>query len=329
MLNGILIIRKEQDFTSNDVVAKLRGICRQKKIGHTGTLDPNATGVLPVCLGNATKLCDMLTDRSKEYIAELTLGITTDTQDIWGQVLTDSGEKWREISREEIEETIASFQGKQEQIPPMYSALKVNGRRLYELARAGETIERKAREIEIEEIELLPPEGCHETKAHQAVCFSMLPKLRIRVVCSKGTYIRTICQDIGDRLGCGAVMSSLVRTRVGSFRLEGARTLSEIEKIRDGAGLESVLIPVDACFKEYPAVRVKESGLRFLKNGNELAVSMAEIMAEKSAAGKIRIEDMPADSAFRIYDPEGTFYGVYRLKNGKRTLKPWKMFLPT
>ena len=119
MLNGILVIRKEQDYTSNDVVAKLRGICRQKKIGHTGTLDPNATGVLPVCLGNATKLCDMLTDRSKEYIAELTLGITTDTQDIWGQVLTDSGEKWRELSEEEIEKTVASFRGKQQQIPPL------------------------------------------------------------------------------------------------------------------------------------------------------------------------------------------------------------------
>ena len=226
MLNGILVIRKEQDYTSNDVVAKLRGICRQKKIGHTGTLDPNATGVLPVCLGNATKLCDMLTDRSKEYIAELTLGITTDTQDIWGQVLTDSGEKWRELSEEEIEKTVASFRGKQQQIPPMYSALKVNGKRLYELARAGTVIERKAREIEIEEIELLPPEGCPETMAHRAAYFSILPKLRIRVVCSKGTYIRTICQDTGERLGCGAVMSSLVRTRVGNFRLEDAYTLS-------------------------------------------------------------------------------------------------------
>lgn len=137
MLNGILIVRKERDYTSNDVVAKMRGICRQKKIGHTGTLDPNAEGVLPVCLGNATKLCDMLTDRNKEYVAEMTLGITTDTQDIWGKILTDSGEKWREIPAQEIERTILSFQGKQLQIPPMYSALKVNGKRLYELARAG------------------------------------------------------------------------------------------------------------------------------------------------------------------------------------------------
>lgn len=324
MLNGVLIIRKEQGYTSNDVVAKMRGICRQKKIGHTGTLDPNATGVLPVCLGNATKLCDMLTDRSKEYIAQLMLGITTDTQDIWGEVVTDSGEKWRELSEGEIEETVASFQGKGQQIPPMYSALKVNGKRLYELARAGTVIERKAREIEIEEIELLPPEGCPETMAHRAVCFSALPTLRIRVVCSKGTYIRTICQDIGEKLGCGAAMSSLVRTRVGSFRLEEAHTLSEIEEIRDSGGLESVLIPVDACFGEYPAVRVEEEAVRFVKNGNQLQLSMAEIAGDEEKSFDL----MPEGSPIRIYDNDGTFYGVYLLQKQRQILKPWKMFLP-
>lgn len=324
MLNGILIIRKEQGYTSNDVVAKMRGICRQKKIGHTGTLDPNATGVLPVCLGNATKLCDMLTDRSKEYIAELTLGITTDTQDIWGQVMTDSGEKWRGLSGEEIEKTIASFRGKGQQIPPMYSALKVNGKRLYELARAGTVIERKAREIEIEEIELLPPEGCPETMAHRAVCFSTLPTLRIRVVCSKGTYIRTICQDIGEKLGCGAAMSSLVRTRVGNFRLEEAHTLSEIEEIRDSGGLESVLIPVDACFGEYPAVGVVEEAVRFVKNGNQLQLSMAEIAGDE----RNDFDLMPEESPVRIYDNDGNFYGVYLLQKQRQMLKPWKMFLP-
>lgn len=324
MLNGVLIIRKEQGYTSNDVVAKMRGICRQKKIGHTGTLDPNAEGVLPVCLGNATKLCDMLTDRSKEYIAELTLGIATDTQDIWGQVLTDSGERWRELSWEEIEKTVASFQGEGQQIPPMYSALKVNGKRFYELARAGTVIERKAREIEIEEIELLPPEGCPETMAHQAVCFSMLPKLRIRVVCSKGTYIRTICHDIGEKLGCGAAMSSLVRTRVGNFRLEDAHTLSEIEKIRDSGGLESVLIPVDECFREYPAVTVGEDAVRFVKNGNELQLSMVE-MAGDIGNG---FDRLPEENPVRIYDKDGIFYGVYLLQKQRRVLRPWKMFLP-
>lgn len=321
MLNGILIIKKERDYTSNDVVAKMRGICRQRKIGHTGTLDPNAEGVLPVCLGNATKLCDMLTDRTKEYVAEMTLGITTDTQDIWGQVLTDSGEKWREIPADRIAETVLSFRGKQSQIPPMYSALKVNGKRLYELARAGAVVERKPREIEIEEIELLPSAGLAERNAPQAVYFSALPKLRIRVVCSKGTYIRTLCHDIGQKLGCGAVMSSLVRTRVGGFLLKEAHTLAETEQIRDAAGLESVLLPVDSCFSEYPAFSVTESGLRLLKNGNELkfsAVEKADISLGEAADG----------SPFRVYDRDGLFYGVYRLQRERRVLKPWKMFLP-
>lgn len=323
MLNGILVVRKERGYTSADVVAKLRGICHQKKIGHTGTLDPNAVGVLPVCLGNATKLCGMLTDRSKEYIAQLTLGITTDTQDIWGQVLTDSGDKWRGIPEEKIGEAIASFRGKQQQIPPMYSALKVNGKRLYELARAGVEIERTPREIEIEEIELLPPEGCLEKTAHQAVYFSDLPRLRIRVACSKGTYIRTVCQDIGEKLGCGAAMSSLVRTKAGQFSLEDAHTLSEIERIRDREGLQSVLIPVDACFDEYPALRVTEDGMRFLKNGNELKYS------ELEGKGKnICMTDMSENAPVRVYDPGGIFYGVYRLQQDRKTLKPWKMFLP-
>ena len=321
MLNGILVIRKEQDYTSNDVVAKLRGIFRQKKIGHTGTLDPNAEGVLPVCLGNATKLCDMLTDRSKEYIAEMTLGITTDTQDIWGRKLTDSGEKWRGIPTEEIEKAVKSFQGKQMQMPPMYSALKVNGKRLYELARAGVEVERKPREIEIEEIALLPPAGYVGKEACRAVYFSALPKLRIRVVCSKGTYIRTLCQDIGERLGCGATMSALTRTRVGDFRLEDARTLGEVEEIRDGAGLESILIPAESCFEAYPAVRVSERGLRFLQNGNELHYSMLE--AER---GGVQPPDMPDGSPVRVYDSTGVFYGVYIVQ--RRSLKPWKMFLP-
>lgn len=326
MLNGILVVKKERDYTSNGVVAKLRGICRQRKIGHTGTLDPNAEGVLPVCLGNATKLCDMLTDRNKEYVAEMTLGITTDTQDIWGQVLTDSGETWREIPGEEIERTILSFQGKQFQIPPMYSALKVNGKRLYELARAGVEVERKPREIEIEEIELLPSAG-HAEKARQAAYFSALPKLRIRVVCSKGTYIRTLCQDIGERLGCGAVMSSLVRTRVGGFLLKDAHTLSELEQIRDAAGLESILIPVDRCFKEYPQGRVSEAGMRLLKNGNALPVSMVEVR-DMDGADLLEQSDKREESPVRIYGADGLFYGVYLLRQGEKTLKVWRMFLP-
>lgn len=307
MLNGILIVRKEKEYTSNDVVAKLRGICRQKKIGHTGTLDPNATGVLLVCLGNATKLCGMFTDDTKEYAAELTLGKTTDTEDIWGNVLSDSGEKWKELSEDEIRKTVTSFQGRQMQVPPMYSALKVNGKRLYELARAGVEVERKAREIEIEEIEILPPE------------FSALPKLRIRVVCSKGTYIRTLCRDIGEKLGCGAVMSALTRTRVGNFHLKDAYSLDEIEKLRDEGTLKDVLIPVEEIFTEYPAVTVLQKGEKLLENGNALPFSLlSENRADRLSDG----------AALRVYRMNGTFYGVYRVQKEKKTIKPWKLFLP-
>lgn len=339
MLNGILIVEKEQGYTSNDVVAKLRGICRQRKAGHTGTLDPNAVGVLPVCLGNATKLCDMLTDRSKEYIAEFVLGITTDTQDIWGRVLTDSGDKWKEIPVEEIEETVSSFRGKQQQIPPMYSALKVNGKRLYELARAGVEVERKPREIEIEEIELLPSAGCAKKEAHQAVSFSALPKLRMRVVCSKGTYIRTLCQDIGERLGCGAAMSSLLRTRVGRFRLEDAHTLAEVEQFRDADRLSEILIPADRCFSEYPAFVVREEGLRFLKNGNELRANLLREAdrdplwgngkaEQKDRWEAVSLSEASGESRCRVYGGDGLFYGIYRRAQGQKTWKPWKMFLP-
>lgn len=323
-MNGIINIYKEAGYTSFDVVARLRGILKEKKIGHTGTLDPQATGVLPVCIGSATKVCALLTDKSKVYETVLQLGLSTDTQDATGKIVRDGSGLLSGLTETQVRGVIESFVGEYDQTPPMYSALKVNGKRLYELARAGTVIERKAREIEIEEIELLPPEGCPETMAYRAACFSMLPKLRIRVVCSKGTYIRTICQDIGEKLGCGAAMSSLVRTRVGNFRLDEAHTLSEIEKIRDSAGLESILIPVDACFREYPAAAAREEAARFLKNGNELRLSMAEI----SDGEKSGFIGMPDESLFRVYDKDGIFYGIYMLQKQRRVLKPWKMFLP-
>ena len=200
---------------------------------------------------------------------------------------------------------IMSFTGSYAQIPPMYSALKVDGKKLYELARAGKEVERKARPVQIYELEILE---------------CSLPVVRMRVVCSKGTYIRTLCQDIGDKLGCGAVMSSLVRTRVGSFYLEDARTLSEVEEIRDNEGIEKILLPVDHCFSAYPAVKAGEEALRFLRNGNELKLSMTE------AEGGF--EDMPDKTPCRIYDEEGQFYGVYVLQKGSGRLRPFKMFLP-
>ena len=203
---GIIVIHKEKGFTSHDVVAKLRGILHMKKIGHTGTLDPDATGVLPVALGKGTKLVDLLTDKEKTYEAVLHLGIDTDTQDMSGTVLE---ERPVNVTEEEVRKVLKSFVGEQLQVPPMYSALKVNGKKLYELAREGKTVERKARPVCFYEIEPL--------EFH-------LPLVKIRVTCSKGTYIRTLCHDIGEKLGCGGCMEELLRSRlVGILSLRAIR----------------------------------------------------------------------------------------------------------
>ncbi|MCH5334091.1 MAG: tRNA pseudouridine(55) synthase TruB, partial [Agathobacter sp.] len=201
MTNGIVNVYKEKGFTSFDVVAKMRGIFHQKKVGHTGTLDPDAEGVLPVCLGSATKVCDVLTDKDKEYEAVLLLGLETDTQDVTGTVLSE-----REVSvtEEEVRSVVSSFVGDIMQVPPMFSALKVNGQKLCDLARKGVEVERKARPVTVHEIEILDMQ---------------LPRVHMRVHCGKGTYIRTLCRDIGERLGCGGCMEQLVRTRVSDFAL--------------------------------------------------------------------------------------------------------------
>ena len=199
MYDGMINVCKEKGFTSHDVVAKLRGILHQKKIGHTGTLDPDATGVLPVCLGKGTKLCDMITDRDKTYRAVMMLGRTTDTQDISGQILT---EKAVNVDEREVRDAAVSFVGDYMQIPPMYSAIKVDGKKLYELARAGQEVERKARHVVINALNITEIQ---------------LPYVTMEVSCSKGTYIRTLCQDIGEKLGCGACMTELVRLKVGAF----------------------------------------------------------------------------------------------------------------
>ena len=237
MIHGIINVYKEKGFTSHDVVAKLRGIVGQKKIGHTGTLDPDATGVLPVCLGKATKLCDLLTDKNKTYEAVLLLGKTTDTQDITGEVLEEKSTE--ALTEEKVREAIEGFIGDYEQIPPMYSALKVNGKKLYELAREGKVIERKARLVKILDIQILEID---------------LPKVRMEVSCSKGTYIRTLCHDIGEKLGCGGCMESLIRTRVSTFRIEDAKTLDEIETLKQEGKLAELLVPIDAMFPDRKSV---------------------------------------------------------------------------
>ena len=298
MINGILNVDKEAGFTSHDVVAKLRGICRQKKIGHTGTLDPDAVGVLPVCLGSGTKLCDMLTDKSKEYEAVLLLGQVTDTQDVTGTVLEEHEVT---VDEEQAVEAIRSFVGAYEQIPPMYSALKVNGKRLYELARAGKEVERKGRPVEIHNIEILSVS---------------LPEITFRVACSKGTYIRTLCHDIGQKLGCGGTMKSLKRTRVGIFTIDGALKLSQLEELAAQGRLEEKVIPVEAMFTELPALTVKDAFARLIENGNAFYPGQAEESVRTPDGGQVR-----------VYDRKGRFYGIYAFSEEKERYQPVKMFL--
>lgn len=298
MINGILNVYKEAGFTSHDVVAKLRGICRQKKIGHTGTLDPEAVGVLPVCLGSGTKLCDMLTDKSKEYEAVLLLGQVTDTQDVTGTVLEEHEVT---VDEEQAVEAIRSFVGAYEQIPPMYSALKVNGKRLYELARAGKEVERKGRPVEIHNIEILSVS---------------LPEITFRVACSKGTYIRTLCHDIGQKLGCGGTMKSLKRTRVGIFTIDGVLKLSQLEELAAQGRLEEKVIPVEAMFTELPALTVKDAFARLIENGNAFYPGQAEESVRTPDGGQVR-----------VYDRKGRFYGIYAFSEEKERYQPVKMFL--
>lgn len=298
MIHGVLNVYKEKGFTSHDVVAKLRGIVGQKKIGHTGTLDPDAVGVLPVCLGRATKLCDMLTDQDKCYETVLLLGSETDTQDISGQVLHTKDVS--QITETDVTQTVESFVGGYDQIPPMYSALKVNGKKLYELAREGKVVERKSRRVELYEIEIL------EMK---------LPRVRMRVKCSKGTYIRTLCHDIGQKLGCGACMEALIRTRVSMFQIEDSLTLAQIEEYKAAGKLMQSVLPIDQMFTDYRAVTVTEEGERLAYNGNGLPEKL--VWTE---------ETLPDQEKVRVYDRKGDFIGIYRFEEGRREYTIIKMF---
>lgn len=299
-MNGVINVYKEPGYTSHDVVAKLRGILKMKKIGHTGTLDPQAEGVLPVCLGNATKLCDMLTDKTKEYEAVMRLGIQTDTQDMTGTVLAENEVTCSEV---DIRNIMSTFIGKQQQIPPMYSALKVDGKKLYELAREGKEIERKARPIEIFELEILEIN---------------LPCVRFRVSCSKGTYIRTLCQDIGEKLGCKGCMLHLKRTRVERFLAEDALTLAQIEKLRDEMAVESVLVRVEDMFDAYPKTIVSNAYRKAIDNGNVITPKMIKTMEEAD------LQEKP--QRIRVYNEDLIFYGIYEYHSDAHRYKPYKMF---
>lgn len=294
-MDGLINIYKEKGFTSHDVVAKMRGILRMKKIGHTGTLDPDATGVLPVCVGKGTRLCSLLENHDKTYRAVLLLGMETDTQDVTGQILA---EKPVCVTEEQVLEVLPAFRGKIMQIPPMYSALKVNGKKLYEYAREGKVIEREARPVEIYELTVEKID---------------LPRITMTVSCSKGTYIRTLCHDIGQALGCGGCMESLVRTRVGDFHLEQAITLKELEAKRDAGELDSCLVTVEQIFSGLPAVTTRKQYDVLIHNGNRVSGNM--------------LETVPQEKQVRMYDSSGLFTGIYEWDPMKKDYKPLKMFL--
>ncbi len=295
-MDGIINIYKEAGYTSHDVVAKLRGILHQKKIGHTGTLDPDAVGVLPVCLGKATKLCDMLTEKDKQYRVVMQLGIETDTQDTSGTV---TAEHPVTVSEGQVRQVIMDFIGEYDQIPPMYSALKKNGKKLYELAREGIVVERETRRITIHGIEIEKVE---------------LPYVTMLVDCSKGTYIRTLCHDIGQKLGCGAAMAQLVRTRSGMFSLEDAVTLKQTEELRDAGTLEEHILSVKQILSYLPAFICGKDHEKALMNGNQL----------KPGWGKA---PQGIAETMMVLDSEENLIGVYEWKKNTGMLHPKKMFL--
>lgn len=292
-MDGILIINKTTGMTSFDVVSKLRKMCQTKKVGHAGTLDPDASGVLPVCVGKATKVIEFLMEKTKAYRVGLVLGTATDTQDASGEILY---EKPVLCSREDIENTIKSFQGELAQVPPMYSAIRVNGQRLYELARKGIEIDRKPRPVNIYNMDILSIENKAD-KVH--VVFN--------VECSKGTYMRTLCHDIGEKLGCGGHMVSLLRTRSGPFLLENGFTLEELKDKMNADMMENVLIPMDKAL-DFPYVNLSQSEAKRLKNG-------------------LSIQVKDHDQGFvRVYHESGCFIAIGKIvpTNGNTELRTHK-----
>jgi tRNA pseudouridine55 synthase len=306
-MNGILNVLKPPGMTSFDVTAYLRGLTRVKKIGHTGTLDPGAAGVLPICIGNAARAIEYIADKDKQYRAELTLGITTDTQDCYGNIISKQGAS---IHKTKIKEALESFKGSYSQIPPMYSAVKIGGKKLYEMARKGIEIERKPRNVEIYSIEIIE---IKDSAAND--CFE-IPTIRVLfdVKCSKGTYIRTLCADAGERLGCGGHMSFLVRTEAAGFNIMSALTLEDIKKMAQDGTLENALIRVDKVFDGYDMYELKEEEERKFLNG-----AFLELSGKGFSKGTL----------VRIYGSKGKFLALGEVisREGKLLLKSKKRFI--
>ena len=294
MASGILIVDKPADWTSQDVAAKLRGVFHEKRVGHGGTLDPMATGVLPVFVGRATRAVPFFEHADKEYLAELRLGVVTDTQDSTGRILEEHPVN---VTREQLEAVLPRFRGEIEQLPPMYSAVRVNGQRLYALARQGKEIERQPRHITIHSLEINTGDG-------SLCCFATqrtVPCVALRIHCSKGTYIRTLCHDVGQALGCGGCMSGLVRTRAGAYTLAQAHTMDEILAAKDPAAL---LLPVDSLFADRPRCAVAAAAEKKLRNGMPLRARSLK------------------DGEYRVYGETGEFLMLGAVRGGElRTVK--------
>lgn len=304
--NGILNINKPEGWTSQDVVAKLRGRLHIRRVGHTGTLDPMATGVLPVCFGKATRIIEYYDDDFKTYEAEMKLGMVTDTLDITGKVLET---KPVDVSEEDVIQAIDSFRGWITQIPPKYSALKVNGKPLYKYAREGVEVEIKSRKIYVADIQPM------EVNLGEN-------RILFRVTCSKGTYIRTICDDIGKKLGCGGTMTALQRTQSGCFRVEDARTLPEILEMTDEE-LARCVIPMDETLVHLGKIELKSmESVPFYYNGREIDTGYVNVLASPAVPEALQ-EGSRLGDKYRVYDPEGKFLGISSLR--ENTLYPEKV----
>ena len=283
-MNGILLIDKPGGWTSSDVVAKLRGVLHEKRIGHAGTLDPMATGLLVLFVGRATRACSFAEAEDKEYLAALRLGLTTDTQDVTGRTLRSADAS--HVTEELLRRTLRRFEGEIEQVPPMYSAIKQNGKKLYEIARRGGEVERKPRAITVRRFELAGRSG---------------EDWLLDIACSKGTYVRTLCHDVGESLGCGGCMSALRRVRAGRFSVGDAHTLPEVIAAAAEGRAEELLLPLDSLFSDYPVLRADAEAARFIRCGSEAA--------------------MPGtpDGVWRVYDEAGAFLALSRTESGVLT----------
>ncbi|WP_427051555.1 tRNA pseudouridine(55) synthase TruB [Paenibacillus sp. TC-CSREp1] len=300
---GVLPVYKPAGFTSHDVVAKMRRILKMKRIGHTGTLDPQVTGVLPLCLGRATRVVEYMQELPKEYLATLRLGLATDTEDLTGEVIERSSSAVK-VTQDQVQQVLEQFLGTISQVPPMYSAVKVDGKRLYELAREGKTVERKSREVTIYELELTGIESNDGTT-----------DISFRALCSKGTYIRTLCVDIGRKLGFPSTMVKLERTISAGISAEHCLHIEEVEKRMAEGTLAEALIPVDEAIPSIPAHKVGEEQMKGALQGQKLSARLLDPPVEQPGL-------------LRLYAQDGTFLGIFERDELKPTVRAVKVFLP-